>query len=226
MSEILSFEEFKSLFLRSFFIRFRVIQFFGCTFILIFIYLIFVILQKDDGFPTAECALLCVHLLANGYEPKFGGFGRSMMNAPKFPEPVNFNFLFSTYALSTSSELRKQCLEMSLHTLTKMAHGGIHDHVGQVKKKDHFFILSIITCESSYLNYFLRIQGFSRYSVDAEWHVPHFEKMLYDQAQIIQAYADAYVVTKDSFYSDIVDDIATYVERDLRHKVLLILFFV
>lgn len=71
------------------------------------------------------------------------------------------------------------------------------------------------------------IQGFSRYSVDGEWHVPHFEKMLYDQAQIIQAYADAYVVTKDSFYSDIVDDIATYVARDLRHKVLSlhILFF-
>lgn len=149
-------------------------------------------LKKDDGFPTAECALLCVHLLANGYEPKFGGFSsRSWMNSPKFPEPVNFNFLFSTYALSTSSELRKQCLEMCLHTLTKMAYGGIHDHVGQ---------------------------GFSRYSVDGEWHVPHFEKMLYDQAQIIQAYADAYVITKDSFYSDIVDDIATYVVRDLRHK--------
>lgn len=55
--------------------------------------------------------------------------------------------------------------------------------------------------------------------------MPHFEKMLYDQAQIIQAYADAYVVTKDSFYSDIVDDIATYVERDLRHKVLFVLLF-
>lgn len=59
--------------------------------------------------------------------------------------------------------------------------------------------------------------------MDGEWHVPHFEKMLYDQAQLIQAYADAYVVTKDSFYSDIVDDIATYVARDLQHKVLHIL---
>lgn len=54
------------------------------------------------------------------------------MNAPKFPEPVNFNFLFNMYALSTLPELRKECLEMSLHTLTKMAQGGIHDHVGQV----------------------------------------------------------------------------------------------
>lgn len=124
---------------------------FDCAFILILIYLIFVTLQKDDGFPTPECALLCVHLLANGYEPKFGGFGSSSrMNAPKFPEPVNFNFLFSTYALSTSSELRKQCLEMCLHTLTKMAHGGIHDHVGQVRLFLHSFANSFITRESSY----------------------------------------------------------------------------
>lgn len=102
------------------------------------------ILQKDDGFPTAECALLCVHLLANGYEPKFGGFGSSSwMNSPKFPEPVNFNFLFSTYALSTSPELRKQCLEMCLHTLTKMACGGIHDHVGQVRPLFHSFAIII-----------------------------------------------------------------------------------
>ncbi|XP_011347557.2 spermatogenesis-associated protein 20 isoform X2 [Ooceraea biroi] len=148
--------------------------------------------QKEDGVPTTKCALLCVHLLANGYDPKFGGFSSgSRMSGPKFPEPVNFNFLFNIYARSTSAELRKQCLEMCLHTLKKMAHGGIHDHVGQ---------------------------GFSRYSVDGEWHVPHFEKMLYDQAQLIQAYADAYVVTKDAFYSDIVDDIATYVAGDLRHK--------
>lgn len=91
-------------------------------------------MQEEDGFPTAECSLLCVHLLANGYEPKFGGFGHQYkINAPKFPEPVNFNFLFSIYALSTSPELRKECLEMSLHTLTKMAYGGIHDHVGQVR---------------------------------------------------------------------------------------------
>lgn len=91
-------------------------------------------MQKENGFPKAECALLCAHLLASSYEPTYGGFGsRLRMNSPKFPEPINFNFLFSTYALSTSPELRKRCLEMSLHTLMKMAHGGIHDHVGQVR---------------------------------------------------------------------------------------------
>lgn len=91
------------------------------------------VIQKESGVPTAECALLCVHLLSNGYEPKFGGFSSGFRaNGPKFPEPVNFNFLFNVYAMGTSAELRKQCLEMCLYTLKKMAHGGIHDHVGQV----------------------------------------------------------------------------------------------
>lgn len=92
------------------------------------------VIQEANSFPTVECGLLCAHLLANGYESNFGGFGNKMsMNAPKFPEPVNFNFLFNIYALSSSPELRKQCLEMCVHTLTKMAFGGIHDHVGQVR---------------------------------------------------------------------------------------------
>lgn len=58
---------------------------------------------------------------------------------------------------------------------------------------------------------------FSRYSVDERWHVPHFEKMLYDQAQLAVSYCDAFVLTKDDFYADIVRDILTYVSRDLSH---------
>lgn len=57
----------------------------------------------------------------------------------------------------------------------------------------------------------------SRYSVDQRWHVPHFEKMLYDQAQLVVSYCDAYVVTKDEFYAEVVHDILEYVSRDLSH---------
>lgn len=64
-------------------------------------------------------------------------------------------------------------------------------------------------------NFFL---GFARYSVDEKWHVPHFEKMLYDQAQLAVSYCDAYVVTKDVFYADVARDILTYVTRDLSHE--------
>lgn len=56
-----------------------------------------------------------------------------------------------------------------------------------------------------------------RYSVDQKWHVPHFEKMLYDQAQLVISYCDAFVVTKDDFYADVVRDILNYVSRDLSH---------
>src|SRR5204862_619765 len=90
--------------------------------------------------------------------------------APKFPRPVTLNFLTRVYARSPQSESGKHALEMSLFTLRKMAAGGMHDHIGR---------------------------GFHRYSVDAYWHVPHFEKMLYDQAQLAIAYLEAFQITRD-----------------------------
>ena len=91
-------------------------------------------------------------------------------NAPKFPRPVTFNFLTRFYARDPKSDSGKQALEMALFTLRKMAGGGMHDHIGG---------------------------GFHRYSVDRYWHVPHFEKMLYDQAQLAVAYLDAYQILDD-----------------------------
>ncbi|KAG8252797.1 spermatogenesis-associated protein 20 [Homalodisca vitripennis] len=61
-------------------------------------------------------------------------------------------------------------------------------------------------------------QGFARYSTDMKWHVPHFEKMLYDQAQLAVVYSTAYLITQDPLYQDVVKDILTYVGRDLSHK--------
>lgn len=82
----------------------------------------------------------------------------------------------------------KDALGMSLFTLRKMADGGMHDHIGG---------------------------GFHRYSTDARWHVPHFEKMLYDQAQLACSYLDAYQITHDKFYADTARDILAYVQRDM-----------
>ncbi|KAK0168869.1 hypothetical protein PV327_002632 [Microctonus hyperodae] len=137
--------------------------------------------------PSIDSGKKCVQQLIRSYEHEFGGFS----DAPKFPQPVNLNLLFHVYARDPKDELSQECLNMCLHTLTKMANGGIHDHVGQ---------------------------GFARYSVDGKWHVPHFEKMLYDQGQLLRSYSNAYVVTKDRFFAEIIDDIVTYVTRDLRHK--------
>ena len=78
--------------------------------------------------------------------------------------------------------------DVVLVTLRAMALGGMRDHIGG---------------------------GFHRYSVDAEWRVPHFEKMLYDQAQLVLAYLEAAQVTDDSFFSDVAIDTLEYVRRDL-----------
>ncbi len=108
--------------------------------------------------------------------------------APKFPRPVLLNFLFRVYARDPESPTGKHALAMNLFTLRKMAAGGMHDHLGG---------------------------GFSRYSVDAFWHVPHFEKMLYDQAQLATAYLDAYQITRDPAFEKVARDVLDYVHRDM-----------
>jgi uncharacterized protein len=110
---------------------------------------------------------------------------------PKFPRPVALNFLTRAYARDSKSESGKHALEMDLVTLRKMAAGGMHDHLGG---------------------------GFHRYSVDRYWHVPHFEKMLYDQAQLASVYIDAFQITQDRQYADVTRDVLDYVARDMASK--------
>ena len=112
-------------------------------------------------------------------------------NAPKFPRPVTLNFLTRFYARDPKRESGKHALEMTLFTLRKMAAGGMHDHIGG---------------------------GFHRYSVDRYWHVPHFEKMLYDQAQLAGAYLDAFQITRDQQYEVVARDVLDYVARDMTSK--------
>src|SRR5438874_2148030 len=112
-------------------------------------------------------------------------------NAPKFPRPVTLNFLTRFYARDPKRESGKHALEMSLVTLRKMAAGGMHDHIGG---------------------------GFHRYSVDRYWHVPHYEKMLYDQAQLAVAYLDAFQITKDEQFKAVARDVLDYVARDMTSK--------
>jgi len=109
-------------------------------------------------------------------------------NAPKFPRPATLNFLTRFYARAPKGESCKHAPEMALFTLRKMAAGGMHDHIGG---------------------------GFHRYSVDRYWHVPHFEKMLYDQAQLAVAYLDAFQITRDRPYESVARDILDYVSRDM-----------
>ncbi|HYM79855.1 MAG TPA: thioredoxin domain-containing protein [Candidatus Limnocylindria bacterium] len=106
--------------------------------------------------------------------------------APKFPSVVNLNFL-QRYAERTP-ERRDEARAMVLRQLDRMQAGGIHDHLGG---------------------------GFHRYSTDREWLVPHFEKMLYDQAQLAWAYLEGFQVTGEARYAETAGGIFTYVARDL-----------
>jgi uncharacterized protein YyaL (SSP411 family) len=108
--------------------------------------------------------------------------------APKFPRPVTLNFLTRFHACNPDSDSGQHALEMVLLTLRKMAAGGMHDHIGG---------------------------GFHRYSVDDYWHVPHFEKMLYDQAQLASAYLDAFQITGEAKFAATARDILDYVRRDM-----------
>lgn len=121
--------------------------------------------------------------IAHSYEPDLGGFS----HAPKFPRPVTLNFLLR-YSRVATGEKSDHAREMVLHTLQKMAQGGMYDHLGG---------------------------GFHRYSVDRYWHVPHFEKMLYDQAQLACSYLEAYQLTSDLRYASIAHGILGYVQRDM-----------
>ena len=82
-------------------------------------------------------------------------------------------------------------VKMVLHTCEMMANGGIYDHLGG---------------------------GFARYSVDAQWLVPHFEKMLYDNSQLVNLYLDAFLVSGNQRFADVARDILRYVLRDMTHS--------
>ncbi|NND16830.1 MAG: thioredoxin domain-containing protein [Eudoraea sp.] len=75
-------------------------------------------------------------------------------------------------------------------TLTRMAYGGLNDQLAG---------------------------GFARYSVDMRWHVPHFEKMLYDNGQLISIYSMGYAITGNSYYKQVVQDTITFLSQDLKH---------
>ena len=104
--------------------------------------------------------------------------------APKFMMPGNLDFLLHYATLYKDSEIT----EYVNTTLTRMAYGGIFDHIGG---------------------------GFSRYAVDTKWHVPHFEKMLYDNAQLVSLYAKAFAATRNPLYKKVVKETVAFVSQEL-----------
>ena len=126
---------------------------------------------------------------ASQFDYHEGGFSGS----PKFPRPSILTMLWrlKKWCAGRKDEHDANWSEaMVKTTLNNMAHGGIRDHIGG---------------------------GFHRYSVDGYWHVPHYEKMLYDQGQLLTAYVEGFQNTGVEFYAEIARGIITYCKRDLRH---------
>jgi uncharacterized protein YyaL (SSP411 family) len=123
--------------------------------------------------PSAAALHEATTLLLRGYDRAWGGFG----GGNKFPRPAPYHFL-----------LRTGETEKVLHTLGRMAAGGMHDHVGG---------------------------GFHRYSTDPQWLVPHFEKMLYDNAQLAVLYLEGFQLSHDERLRRVAERTLDYVLREM-----------
>jgi uncharacterized protein YyaL (SSP411 family) len=147
-------------------------------------------LEKGNREPASKGTVLgpglldhAARILARQFDPANGGFG----SAPKFPQPVTIELLLRQHVRTGEPEP----LEMAVHTLRRMAAGGIRDHLGG---------------------------GFHRYAVDARWLVPHFEKMLYDNALLARAYLDGFRITGEDDLRGVCEGILDYLLTDMRSE--------
>jgi uncharacterized protein len=139
-------------------------------------------IADDELLAAARRALL------EQYDPVSGGFGE----APKFPMPSMLERLLRHWAYANRARERgdREAIDAVMHTLTRMARGGIFDHLRG---------------------------GFCRYATDADWMIPHFEKMLYDNGALLALYADALAVGPDSLFEQTVRATAEWLSEDMQH---------
>jgi uncharacterized protein YyaL (SSP411 family) len=124
--------------------------------------------------------------LAGNFDRDFGGHGQ----APKFPHPQTIAWLLRSWRTSADDpEPDIDALFMATLTLTRMAEGGIFDHVGG---------------------------GFCRYSVDRYWQIPHFEKMLYDNGPLLAVFSQAFLATGEKLFAEVANQTADWLLADMR----------
>jgi len=142
---------------------------------------------------SGEPLALALKNLAASYDARFGGFGA----APKFPHPTDLELCLRRHAASVAAEGAGSSgrpedgdpLKMAVYTLGRMAVGGIFDQLGG---------------------------GFCRYSVDAHWLIPHFEKMLYDNGPLLARYSDAWALTSDPLFAEVVEETVAWTLREMQ----------
>jgi uncharacterized protein YyaL (SSP411 family) len=140
------------------------------------------------GMPLTQALLEnASEYLFQSYDWGFGGWGE----APKFPQPMTIEFLLSRASQADSPEERRQnSLKTASHALQAMARGGMYDVLGG---------------------------GFARYSVDNLWKTPHFEKMLYDNAQLARVYLHGFLLTGRAQFRQVCEESLDFLLREMRH---------
>ncbi|WP_051652462.1 thioredoxin domain-containing protein [Clostridium algidicarnis] len=148
------------------------------------------VVKTLNGDTYDESSNISKDILNEGFQSFLNSFDAVFGGFSKAPKfPSPHNL---SYLLSYYKDTREpKALEMVEITLKSMYKGGIFDHIGF---------------------------GFSRYSVDEKWLVPHFEKMLYDNALLAIAYIETYEITKDNIYKEVAEKILTYILRDMTSK--------
>lgn len=134
-----------------------------------------------------QVLVAAAHGICGNHDDRYGGFG----DAPKFPPSMSLNFLRAmrrSAAVESAGALADRIDEVCHSTLRAMAHGGIFDQFGG---------------------------GFARYSVDAHWLIPHFEKMLYDNALLIEAYTRAWLDNRPPLYAAVIEETIGWLEREM-----------
>jgi uncharacterized protein YyaL (SSP411 family) len=143
--------------------------------------------EADGTAPTPADLLAAGRRLGEQHDDQHGGFG----GAPKFPAPASLDFLLAlrgTAAVEADRPLATRLDAVLTVTLGAMARGGLYDQIGG---------------------------GFHRYCVDRDWTVPHFEKMLYDNAQLVGTYAEAWARYRDPLYARVVTETIDWWRREL-----------
>ncbi len=144
---------------------------------------------KEDKIQATKLDLSIINRVADQakqlFDNKNGGFNK----APKFPQASMLDLLLDVYRITGDKETRN----MSLHSLTSMAKGGLRDLVEG---------------------------GFCRYSTDNEWLVPHFEKMTYDNALLSEVYLKAYHVSGDDFYKSVAFETIDFMMENMSENAL------
>ncbi|HEX2238452.1 MAG TPA: thioredoxin domain-containing protein [Gammaproteobacteria bacterium] len=140
----------------------------------------------SDAPPDPAMLDMARNQLEQSFDARYGGFGR----APKFPHPTNIECLLRRWAATQrQGEPDQRALHMAIFTLDKMALGGIYDHLGG---------------------------GFCRYSVDDQWMIPHFEKMLYDNGPLLAITTQAAVAIGSKLLARTAHETAGWVMREMQ----------